>query len=118
MEFKSVFQTDVHGFFLYAATAYELYLSRGAFNIPYGAVETAPPAAKDGTVALWDGSKWTIVEDHRDTQFYLVHSGVEYALGSAVKIGDESVTYHGGGPVPSWLTATPPQTSSPQQVDE
>ncbi|MBN4667202.1 phage tail protein [Pandoraea nosoerga] len=113
MEKKTVYQTDEHGFFLYSATAHELYLSPGNFNVPYGAVEVQPPTVESGKVPMWDGATWSVVEDHRDKTLYVAESGREYQLGTAVEIDGESVTYLGGGPIPPWLTldAPPPVTS-------
>ncbi|AIU27205.1 hypothetical protein LV28_12330 [Pandoraea pnomenusa] len=113
MEKKTVYQTDEHGFFLYSATAHELYLSPGNFNVPYGAVEVQPPTVESGKVPMWDGATWSVVEDHRDKTLYVAESGREYQLGTAMEIDGESVTYLGGGPIPPWLTldAPPPVTS-------
>lgn len=118
MKAKNVFQTDPHGFFLYPTMAHELNLSPDSFNVPYGAVEMAPPAAKEGSIPKWDGSAWTVVEDHRDLKLYIARDGAEYQFASAVDLDGESVTYDGGGPIPSWLTETPPAPTSPAPVDE
>lgn len=99
-----VYQTDANGFFLYVETASELFLSPGTFNIPYGAVTDAPPKAVTGKAATWDGKAWSMVEDNRAVRLYIAQSGAEYQLSSEVNIDGESVTYHGGGPIPDWLT--------------
>lgn len=114
MKTKDVYQADQHGFFLYAAVANELTLSPDTFNIPYGALEKAPPEPGEGMVAKWDGAQWTVVEDHRSDKLYLVRDGSDYQIGGVVKIGDESVTYDGGGPVPSWLTLDTPVRPDPK----
>lgn len=113
MKTIDVYQTDANGFFLYAATASELFLSPGTFNIPYGAVTDAPPKAVMGKAATWDGNAWRMVEDNRSVRLYVARSGAEYQLGSVVNIDGESVTYHGGGPIPDWLTKTQPALSAP-----
>lgn len=108
MEKKTVYQTDEHGFFLYPAIAHELYLSPGGFNVPYGAVEVQPPNVDGGMVSMWDGAAWSVVEDHRGTKLYVAESGREYQIGTALEVDGQSVTYHGGGPVPPWLTLDAP----------
>ncbi|VVD98358.1 hypothetical protein PCO31110_02007 [Pandoraea communis] len=112
MESKVVYQADEVGFFLYPTMAYELYLSPGDFNVPYGAVEAQPPTVEGGMVPMWDGAAWSVVEDHRGKKLYVAHTGHEYQLGAAVDVSGESVTYHGGGPIPPWLTETAPEVST------
>ncbi|VVE74801.1 hypothetical protein PCA31118_04847 [Pandoraea captiosa] len=118
MEYKTVYQTDEHGRFLYPTTANELYLSPGEYNVPYGAVEIEPPVAVTGKVPKWTEGVWKLVEDNRGKTLYVAHSGDQYSLGSVIEIDGESVTYHGDGPIPAWLTETPAVVTTPPSSDE
>ncbi|MCI3205835.1 MULTISPECIES: phage tail protein [Pandoraea] len=113
MELKTVYQTDERGLFLYPTTAHELYLSPGEYNIPFGAVEAEPPVTEDGTVQKWIEGAWTVVEDNRHKRLYVARSAEEYQLGATIEINGESVTYHGDGPIPEWLTDTRPVVDVP-----
>lgn len=108
MKIKTVYQTDQYGFFLYPTDAHELPLSPGDFNIPYGAYEGAPPVCAAGLVARRTSDGWVAVEDHRRDQLFVLDGSGVYEMGSQVEVDGESVTYDGGGPVPSWLTADAP----------
>lgn len=110
-----VYQTDPLGFFLYEDQAHELLHQPGDFNIPYGAVTVAPPAAPAGHVQRLVDGEWVVVEDHRKDVLYVVESGAPYQIGSTVEVDSASVTYDGGGPVPDWLTTVPPVV--PEAVD-
>lgn len=111
MKSKEFFQTDPSGFYLYPTQANELFLSPGSFNIPFGAVELPPPDAGPGMVQRWAGDAWSEVEDNRGASLYLSGSSEAYVLGSVVEIGNESVSYDGGGPIPDWLARTPSRQS-------
>ncbi|MBN4664220.1 phage tail protein [Pandoraea nosoerga] len=113
METKTVYQTDEHGFYLYPMVAYELSLSPGHYNVPYGAVEPAPPPAADGMVARWREDAWSVVEDHRREMLYVTGIGAQYQIGSIIKVEGENASYDGGGPIPSWLTTTAPTSAEP-----
>ncbi len=118
MKSITVYQADENGHFLYQTTASELYLSPGNFNVPYCAVEVEPPVAAGGMVPKWDGLAWTIVEDHRHETLYVAETGQEYHYGAAVQIGGESVTFHGTGPIPHWLTTTAAKPPMEEPVAE
>ncbi|VFR31899.1 hypothetical protein ANDO1_3045 [plant metagenome] len=104
----TVYQTDVDGLYLHAVTANELAQQPGSFNIPYGARLSAPPVAASGQVAQAIGDSWTLVEDWRASQFYRIDDASEYALGTAILLGDQVVRFSGWGPVPAWLTRVAP----------
>lgn len=108
MQSKAVYQTDEHGVFLYPAVAHELPLSPGQFNVPYLAVEAVPPNVDEGMVPLWNGSRWSAVEDHRQDKLYVASAGAKYQIGVSVQVDGESVTYYGIGPIPRWLTTEEP----------
>ncbi|PJM72119.1 phage tail protein [Achromobacter ruhlandii] len=110
---KAVFQTDSDGLFQYETVANELPLSPGMFNVPYGAQETAPPAAPAGMVARWDGERWGLVEDYRQAALYVAETGAPYILGGRLEIAGEPVSYSGWGPLPAWLTTVAPSLPTP-----
>lgn len=114
----TVYQADPQGFFLYATEAYELPLQLGDFNVPYGALIDAPPAATQGYVARAGENGWQLVEDHRqDRLFYVLQPAAgdelavfaEYVIGSEVSVDGQELRYDGGGPVPAWLIAQLPE---------
>ncbi|MCW5299263.1 phage tail protein [Herbaspirillum lusitanum] len=116
----AVYQADALGFFLYPAQAFELPLQPGDFNIPYGALLDAPPAAPQGFVARVSEGEWKLVEDHRrDHLFYMAQAVVgdepaifaEYTIGTAVMVDGQELQYDGGGPVPVWLTSQLPENA-------
>lgn len=99
-----VYQADANGFYLYESKASELALDPGNYNIPFGAVQSAPPKCIDGEVARLVNGEWGVVEDHRADTLYVVATGAKYTLGTAV----DGQSYDGGGPVPEWLTDVEP----------
>lgn len=115
MQHKTFYQTNPFGFFLYEDQAHELLLQPGEFNIPYGAVETPPPAVGEGFIQKLVEGEWTVVEDHRQAVLYLVEGGAQYQFGSHVDVDSASVTYDGGGPIPAWLTDVAPEIEEPVQ---
>lgn len=117
---KTVWQADLLGFLLYPAVAHELALQPGAYNVPFGALEIEPLSAPPGMVnrANDDGTSWNLVEDHRRDQLYYLSMPVtaesppqyaQYVMNTPVEIDGETLLYDGGGPVPAWLTAQPPE---------
>jgi hypothetical protein len=57
-----IYQTDKNGFFVAIDEADPDPLTPGAWLIPGGCVETAPPKLSKGQRAKWDGSKWNIID--------------------------------------------------------
>lgn len=108
----TVYQTDGTGAYLYPLEANEIALQPGEFNIPFGAVETAPPVASSGQVPQWSNGAWTIVEDSRNLTFFVVATGDTYTLGSQIEVDSASVSFNGLGAVPAWLTTTAPTSSA------
>ncbi|KDD41757.1 hypothetical protein [Bordetella bronchiseptica] len=106
---KPVFQTDQDGLYLYETVANELSLAPGFFNVPYGAVEEEPPKPEPGVVARWTGVEWTLVEDYRGVELWIVETGQRYDLRTEVEFDGTAVSYPGWGEVPAWLTAVPPE---------
>ncbi|CUI71171.1 hypothetical protein [Achromobacter xylosoxidans] len=104
MNKKTVYQTNNDGLFLYETEANELALSPGAFNIPFGAVEAAPPKSQAHQVARYTGKKWEIVEDHRRSILNVVATGERYVIGQVVQLDDKPHVFPGWGPVPEWLS--------------
>lgn len=101
---KVVYQTAPNGLFLHEVEASELALSPGEFNIPFGAYVDAPPRAPAGTVARRDGSRWILVDDHRNTPLWITETGQPYSLGTSATVDGQDTAYPGYGPVPDWLT--------------
>jgi len=59
---KTVFQTDIGGFYMGETDAEESPLEPGVYIIPARCVEVAPPQEWDeGKWPRWDGSGWRIV---------------------------------------------------------
>jgi hypothetical protein len=58
---KTVYQLDQNGTYMGETVAHESPLEPGIYLIPGGCIETAPPVAKFGQVAVWNG-KWSLVE--------------------------------------------------------
>ncbi|KDB09779.1 hypothetical protein LIG30_1263 [Burkholderia sp. lig30] len=114
MKTMTVYQTDHDGCYLYPVVANELALQPDSFNIPYGAVETEPPAAASGMVAQWSNGAWATVLDNRSTALYVASTGAQYPIGGSVEVGGASVSYNGLGPIPSWLTTTAPAAPAGQ----
>lgn len=117
---KTVYQADLLGFFLYSTLAYELALAPDYYNIPFGAYEDEPLPAPVGMVnrRSEDLLAWVHVEDHRDGAFWVVGTGQQYAIGSAVSIDGVDALYDGGGPVPDWLTDVAPVITPPAGGDD
>jgi len=59
---KIVYQTDPAGAYVGPVVADKNPLEPGAYLIPYGCVDVAPPDIPDGSQAYWDGSAWVIAE--------------------------------------------------------
>lgn len=105
---KDVFQTDEHGLYLYKSVANELALTPGAFNIPYGAYEDAPPMPLTGKWPRRVGDAWVMVEDYRTTPLWVVETGAPYSIGGEHDGAAGKVSYPGWGPLPAWLTTGEP----------
>ena len=105
MTTKTVYQTNSDGLFLYETIANELALVPGTFNVPFRALDDAPPTAPAGKIQRHDGKRWTLVEDHRKATLHITATGDRYVIGTQVELeGEEPVSYRGWGPVPAWLT--------------
>lgn len=126
MQQITVYQINSLGFFLYQTVANELPFQPGMFNIPYDAIELAPPNVDSGYVARFVNGEWQVVEDHRkDTLFYQVEQATNekpplyapYKIADVVQIDGESMSYDGGGPVPVWLLSELP-VQEPMPTEE
>lgn len=67
---KIIYQTDADGLLVAATEARESPLEPGVYLIPAGCVEVAPPDAEAGKAAVWSGTAWTMVADHRGETWY------------------------------------------------
>ena len=105
-----VYQTDADGAFTHITVAHALPRSKGKFNIPYRAVQDAPPAAPEGSIAVRDfaNGTWSVQEDNRALQLYVVSNGDAYTRKSSVEVDGETASYSGLGSIPSWLTTEAP----------
>ncbi|RIJ00775.1 phage tail protein [Achromobacter sp. K91] len=111
---KEVFQTDADGLYLYKTVANELALTPGAYNVPYGAYEEAPPIPPAGKWPRRVGDSWEMVDDYRATPLWIVDTGSPYMIGTETETAEGKVTYGGWGELPAWLTAVEP----PQSVED
>ena len=102
---KDVFQTGKGCLYLYKSIANELALTPGAFNIPYGAFEDAPPAPPAGKWPQRVGEAWIMVDDYRTTPLWVVETGSPYSIGAEHDGAGGTFSYPGWGKLPDWLTA-------------
>lgn len=84
MATKTVYQTDVNGFYIGSTEADESPLEPGVFHIPGGCVEVEPPIVGANQIAKWVEDAWTIVPDFRLTIGYDAQ-GVETIVTEAGK---------------------------------
>lgn len=105
---KTVYQTDPSGLYLYEIEANELPLSRGLFNIPYGAHEMKPPNAPAGKVPRWTGQGWGLVDDYRTVPLWIKNTGQAYGIGTVIATDDGVMSYPGWGQLPAWLSTQQP----------
>ena len=103
-----VYQTDANGIYTHSDMANELPLSRGTYNVPYGAKLTRPPETPPDKAALAVGESWTILDDHRQDTFYRADTGEKYEFERTIALDGGAVRYIGVGEVPAWLTSNPP----------
>jgi hypothetical protein len=112
MTTKKYYQLDADNCFAFAGEAVAFTDDPERYNVPYDAVLIAPPSVPAGSVAQWDGATWQIVEDHRRDTLYRAADVQPYRLGDDV--GGDS--YNGLGPIPAWLSQTPPVLPPPEPV--
>lgn len=105
---KDVFQTGEGGLYLYKSIASELALTPGAFNIPYGAHEDAPPAPPAGKWPQRVSEAWVMVDYYRTTPLWVVETGMPYSVGAEHEGAGGTVSYPGWGKLPAWLTEVEP----------
>lgn len=89
-----VYQTGPNGLFIGEVSPEISPLEPGAYLIPGGCVETAPPDAVAGHVRRWNGNAWEQVADHRGETWYMGRGPVVIDF-----LGDPSA---------QGLSATPP----------
>lgn len=70
MNTKIVYQTDHLGIYTGTTVADQSPLEPGVWLIPGGCVEVAPPAVPEKKAALWDGSKWQLVDSYQGLTIY------------------------------------------------
>ncbi|MDR2188761.1 MAG: hypothetical protein LBE62_12065 [Azonexus sp.] len=109
MSTKTYHQLDAYGCYVFSAEARAFPDDPENYNIPGDAITIAPPIASSGSVARWTGSAWEIVADHRRDTLYRIASGQTYSIGADA----EGQSYNGLGPIPEWLSETPPPPAPP-----
>lgn len=60
---------------------------RAVWLLPANATLTPPPAAEAGHAAVWNGTGWELIEDHRGTSYWLPGDTWQDAPREMVKIG-------------------------------
>lgn len=83
-----------NGVFLTQGTAYPDPMNEGGYLIPAHATDIAPPIVEGGHAAVFNGTEWDVVEDHRGTLIYDIK-------------GQQSVVKD-LGPLPEGYSATAP----------
>ncbi|MDR2188947.1 MAG: hypothetical protein LBE62_13055 [Azonexus sp.] len=112
MQTKPCYQLDADGCYVFTAIARAFPDDPENYNIPGDAVLAAPPETPAGSVARWTGSAWEIIADHRRDTLYRVAGGQTYSIGADV----QGQHYNGLGPIPAWLSETPPELPAPAPV--
>lgn len=81
---------------------------REVYLLPANATFTAPPAKRTGYAAVWNGSGWAEVEDHRGIQYWL--KGAPY--------NSPSVEMKELGPLPVGASLTRPEQTAEEKAAE
>ena len=73
-------------------------------GLPAYSTDIAPPAAKDGFVAVFDSEsgKWSLVEDHRGKIVYNIHTGENITINQLGKLPDDVVSVAPEGHFVKW----------------
>ncbi|ELI8783642.1 TPA: tail fiber assembly protein [Citrobacter freundii] len=73
-------------------------------GLPAYSTDIAPPTAKDGFVAVFnfESGKWSLVEDHRGTIVYNIHSGEAITISQLGKLPDDVVSVAPEGHFVKW----------------
>ena len=81
---------------------------REVYLLPANATFTAPPAKRTGYTAVWNGSGWTEVEDHRGAQYW--PKGAPY--------NSSPVEMKELGPLPVGASLTRPEQTAEEKAAE
>lgn len=73
-------------------------------GLPAYSTDIAPPAAKDGFVAVFDyeSGKWSLAEDHRGKIVYNIHTGESITINQLGKLPDDVVSVAPEGHFVKW----------------
>ena len=73
-------------------------------GLPAYSTDIAPPAAKDGFVAVFDSEsgKWSLIEDHRGKIVYNIHTGESITINQLGKLPDDVVSVAPEGHFVKW----------------
>jgi len=93
------------GEYLGETTADESPLEPGKFLMPAHTTETPPCLLTEHTVAVWDGSEWSKVEDHRGEKGYIGSSQEETEIKEI-------------GPLPDEWSDTPPPPTFEEELEQ
>jgi len=96
MTTQTVYQVNHQGLYVGPVQADESPLEPGAFLIPGGCVETAPPEAPEHKAAYWNGRAWQLVEYFDGLIVY----------NTATR---KPLTLSGVGPIPNGYTVKKPE---------
>ncbi|BBF84870.1 phage tail fiber assembly protein [Aquitalea magnusonii] len=88
--------------YLFAGEADPSPLEDEVWLIPAHATALPPPEADDKVAVFVDGA-WQLQDEHRQIPLWQA-DGTPYSIGETIA----AQVYHGLGPLPDWLTATPP----------
>ncbi len=92
---KTVFQTDGRGLYVGTTLADPSPREPGAWLIPGGCVETAPPEVPEHKAAYWNGASWELVDYFQGLVIYSITTG-------------EAQTLNGAQPIPAGYTVKKP----------
>lgn len=86
---KPVCQLDSDGLYLYQTMAdLDVYTKDGGYIIPGGCIDAAPPEARDGHAAKWNGSAWEYLPDLRGQTAYRTSDGAAVTVEQAGALSD------------------------------
>lgn len=98
---KTVFQTDSRGLYVGITQADPSPLEPGAWLIPGGCVETAPPEIPEHKAAYWNGDVWELVNYYQDLIVYSIVTGEPLEL-SGIQTIPSGYTVKQPGPDQVW----------------
>lgn len=95
-----IYKHDDAGAFCTAGVARENPLEAGEYLVPRNATKTAPPATGEGEVAIFDGAKWSVTEDHRGEEAF-TEAGKTVTVGLTGPLSSHGLTARYTPPAPT-----------------